>query len=392
MTWLAYTFTIFCVNKIRYRFRCYPTPEQLPLLARTFGACRYVYNFGLRLRTDSYKSGKTINYHASSSALTVLKKQPETTWLSEVSCVPTQQALRHLQTAFKAFFEKRAKYPTFKSKRGKQAAEYTRSAFTWRAETKTLTIAKVGRLHVRWSRPFVSTPSTVTLTKDRAGRYFVTLCLEESLPKLPKTKAAVGIDFGLNRLATLSTGERIANPKHTARYERKLAQAQRVLSRRQKDSRRWQRARLRVAKIQAKIADTRTDYLHKMTTDLVRRFDTICIEDLNVRGMVCNRHLAKSLADASFGNARQMLAYKCAWYGKTLETVDRFFPSSKRCSTCGYIMERLPLDIRTWTCPQCSTVHDRDQNASRNILRAGHAPQGGRGRRARASAVERSDR
>ena len=362
------------VSKVRYRFRMYPTPEQETELARTFGACRYVYNFGLRLRTDSYQEGKTLTYNASSAALTALKRQPETLWLNEISSVPTQQALRHLQSAFRAFFEKRAAYPSFKKKHGKQAAEYTCSAFTWEAWNKTLKVAKLGRLKIHWSRTFQSEPTTCTITKDCAGRYFVTFCLDEFFAALPKTKQPVGIDLGINRLATLSTGERIANPRHTVRYERKLARAQRGLSRRQKGSSRWLKAKLRAATLHVKIADTRADHLHKVTTDLVRRFDVICIENLNVRGMVRNRHLAKHLADASFGAASRMLAYKCERYGKTLKEVDRFFPSSKRCSACGYILESLPLAIRQWTCPECGTIHDRDENAARNILWAGHAP------------------
>jgi putative transposase len=347
-----------------------------------------VYNWALRLRTDSYRGGKTINYNASSAALTELKRQEDHAWLTEISCVPPQQALRHLQTAFRNFFEKRSCYPSFKKKNGPQAAEYTRSGFKWDPENRNLHISGIGRLRVRWSRDFESYPTTATITKDQVGRYFVTLVLDEKRFKMPKTKQAVGIDLGINRLATLSNGERIPNPRHLAKRTEKLARAQRTLSRRVRGSGRWKRARLRMAKIHAEISDARLDYMHKVTTDLVRRFDTICIEDLNVRGMVKNHALARAISDASFGSFGTLLAYKCDWYDKTLKEVDRFFPSSKRCSECGYVLERLSLSVREWDCPECSTHHDRDENAAKNILAAGHAvtARGGSVRPVRASA------
>ena len=359
---------------VRYRFRFYPTEAQRAELGRTFGSCRHVYNWALRLRTDNYKAGKTINYYDSSAALTKLKTQEDHAWLNEVSCVPVQQTLRHLQTAYRNFFDKRTGYPSFKRKHGKQAAEYTKSAFKWDAVNRNLSLAKIGCLDIHWSRPFQSPPTMVTITKDRAGRYFATLVLDEKIAALPKTGEAVGIDLGINRLATLSTGERISNPKHLSRRTKQLAHAQRVLSRREKGSNRRAKQARKVARIHARVTDSRSDYLHKVTTDLVRRFDIICMEDLNVRGMVRNHCFARSLSDASFGMFRSMVEYKCGWYGKELKLVDRFFPSSKRCSTCGHVVESLPLDIRKWTCPECGASHDRDENAARNILTAGGQP------------------
>ena len=241
-----------------------------------------------------------LNYNATSAALTELKKQPETIWLHEVSCVPTQQALRHLQTAFKNFYDKRSGYPSFKKKHGKQSAEYTRSAFKYDAHTQMLTVSGLGKLKVRWSRPFHSAPTTITITKDGARRYFVTLCLDESFEPLPKTGEGIGIDLGINRLATLSNGQRLANPRYTAKYQKRLAHEQRLLVRKQKGSNRRGKQKRRVARLHAKIADCREDVLHKFTTDMVRRFDLICLEDLNVRGMVRNHCLAKALSDASF--------------------------------------------------------------------------------------------
>jgi putative transposase len=382
--------------KIRYRFRFYPTPPQERVLARTFGACRFVYNWALRARTDAHHVGENVNYNASSSALTQLKKQKRTAWLNEISCVPTQQALRHLQTAFRNFFGKRTGYPSFKKKHGPQAAEYTLSAFKYDAANRNLTIAKLGLLDVHWSRTFTSTPTTATITKRSDGRYFITLVLDEPVAPLPKTGESIGIDLGINRLATLSNGEHVVNPRLSQKKARKLAKAQRVLARRKKGSHRRDRQRIKVARIQSQISDSRLDHMHKVTTDIVRRFDTICIEDLNVCGMVQNHCLARALSDASMGQFARLLEYKCDRYGKTLAKVDRFFPSSKRCHDCGHIVERLPLSVREWACPECGAVHDRDENAAQNILAEGHSDrvnaQGDRRRRGKALAKSRIGR
>jgi len=360
--------------KLRYSFRFYPTVPQTRVLARVFGASRYVYNWGLRLRTDAYRlEDYTLSYKETSALLTELKRTPEHAWLREISSVPPQQALRHLQEAFINFFEKRARYPSFKKKSGQQSAEYTRSAFTWNPRSRILSLAGIGPLKVRWSRDFSSTPTTVTVKKDAAQRYFVTLCLDEKVKKLKPVHQAVGIDVGLTALATLSTGEKIPNPKHLERFERQLARAQRYLSRKKKGSKRRAAQRLRVARLHARIADARADFLHKTTTDLVERFDVIAIEDLNVRGMSKNHALARALSGASLGEFRRMLEYKCEWYGREIRRVDRFYPSSKRCSQCGHVLEALALGCRQWTCPLCGKEQDRDLNAAKNILAAGHA-------------------
>lgn len=364
----------------RQTFRFYPSDRQERQLAREFGCARHAYNFALRLRTDSFKDGKTINYNASSAKWTEHRKDPAFAWLRESSSVPQQQALRHLQTAYSNFFSKRSKFPRFKSKHGKQSAEYTISAFKWDAANRNLTISKVGRLRVKWSSEFTSKPTTVTITKDCCGRYFVSLCLDEpDKIALPKTGKQVGIDLGISRLATLSDGTRYANPRHTAKYAAKLALAQRALSSKKKGSGRWKRQKGKVAKIHAKIADSRKDVLDKLTTDLVRRFDVIAIEDLNVRGMVRNHCLAKHISCASFGQFRAMLEYKAAWYGKEIRVADRFFPSSKRCSCCGHIHASMTLDVREFTCENCGKHLDRDQNAAQNILKFAKATTPGQG-------------
>ena len=360
--------------KVRYRFRCYPSVPQERALAQLFGCVRLVYNRALAYRKDSYAKDKTsISYGQTSARLTLWKQEPELAFLSEVSCVPLQQCLRHLNTAFGNFFAKRAAFPRFKSKRGEQSAEFTTRAFTWEGGNKHLSLAKLGALRVRWSRDFRSTPSTVTITKDCAGRYFVSLCLEEKVEPLPKTGQSVGIDVGVSALATLSTGEKIANPKHLSRKLDRLARLQRVLARRRKGSGRWERQRLKVARLQAHVADSRRDHLAKVTTDLVRRFDVLCIEDLNVRGMMANRCLSRAIADVGLHTFRSMLAYKCAWHVRDLKVANRFYPSSKRCSACGVVRDEMPLNVRSWICPQCGAIHERDHNAATNLLAAGHA-------------------
>lgn len=361
--------------KRAFKYRFYPTDEQAVELSRTFGCVRYVYNWALHLRSEAYAlHSKKIGHAETDRALTVLKKQPETAFLAEVSAVPLQQALRHLQTGFAAFFDKRAKYPRFKSrKKSRASATYTRSAFRWRSGQ--LFLAKMAEpLDIRWSRPLPqgAEPSTVTVSRDGAGRWFVSMLCDDTIAPAPATTSAVGIDAGIASLVTLSTGEKIANPKHERRDRARLARAQREMSRKIKGSANREKARRRVAKVHARIADRRRDFLHKLSTRLVRENQTVAIEDITVRNLVKNHSLARAISDASWTQLRSMLEYKCAWYGRELVVVDRWFPSSKLCGNCGAVSEKLPLNVREWTCG-CGSVHDRDVNAARNILAAGLA-------------------
>lgn len=361
--------------KQRWTFRCYPTDEQAQELARTFGCVRYVYNWGLEQRTKAFQRGERMNYAQSSAALTELKRQSETVWLNEVSSVPVQQSLRHLQTAFRNFFEQRTGYPAFKRKDGKQTAEYTRSAFRFETGNQRLLLAKLGRLKVKWSRHIPVDPTTVTVIRKPSGKYFVSLVVDVQPAPLPETGESVGIDFGVSRLATLSNGERIANPKHLNRYQRRMKRQQQALARKQKGSNRYRRQKQRVAKLHEKIADSRKDTAAKLAWNLVTRFDTICVEDLNLRGMVKNHSLARSLSDAGIGMAIRVIETKAAMHGKTVVKIDRWFPSSKMCSACGTLQAHMPLSVRQWTC-DCGAVHDRDENAARNILAVGHTVTG----------------
>ncbi len=361
--------------KRAYRYRFYPTAEQAAELSRTFGCVRLVYNRALEARTAAwYGEQRRVSYVESSALLTEWKKDPDLAFLSEVSSVPLQQSLRHLQGAFVAFWEMRTRYPRFKSrKRGRQSAEYTRSAFRW--GNGRIILAKMSEpLDIRWSRPLPegADPSTVTVSRDPAGRWHVSLLVETTVHDGPVTDAVVGVDAGITSLATLSTGEQIVNPRHERADRKRLALAQRRLARKQKGSNNREKARRKVARVHARITDRRRDYLHKLSTRLVRENQAVVIEDLNVRNMLGNHSLARAISDASWSALRGMLEYKCAWYGRDLVVLDRWYPSSKVCSTCGALQDKMPLNVREWTCA-CGAVHDRDVNAAINIRAAGLA-------------------
>ncbi|MER7729960.1 RNA-guided endonuclease TnpB family protein [Streptomyces erythrochromogenes] len=361
--------------KRAFKFRFYPDDAQATELSKTFGCVRKVYNLALAARTEARARRERVGYAQTSAMLTAWKQTPELAFLNEVSCVPLQQALRHLQRAFDAFRDGRSRHPRFKSKRRSRAsAEYTRSAFRFR--DGVLTLAKMaGPLAVVWSRrlPAGADPTTVTVSRDPAGRWFVSLLFEDSPAPFPEVAQAVGIDAGLTALVTLSTGEKIINPKCERRDRARLARAQRALSRKEKGSANRTKARIRVAKVHARIADRRRDHLHKLTTRLVRENQTLVIEDLSVRTMQKNPRLARAISDAAWRELRSMLEYKSTWYGRELITIDRWHPSSKLCSVCGALVREMPLGIRAWRCAGCGAEHDRDENAAINLLAAGLA-------------------
>ncbi len=360
-----------------YKYRFYPSPEQETLLRRTMGCVRLVYNKALAVRTEGwYQRQERVGYTETSSMLTEWKKEEGLSFLSEVSCVPLQQTLRHLGKAFENFWAKRAQYPNFKKKRNGGNAEFTRSAFKWKDGKLWLAKCKEP-LNIVWSRLLLGdcNPSTVTVKLEPSGRWFVSLLVDDPTVKpLPPTDKKVGIDVGISSLLTTSDGDKITNPKHFNRLYQKLKVAQKELSRKTKGSSNRHKARLEVAKIHAKIKDARTDFLHKLTTDLVKTNGVIAIEDLAIRNMVRNHKLARSISDAAWGEMFRQIEYKCEWYGRKLVKIDRFFPSSKRCNHCGFVMDKLSLDIRSWDCPSCGTQGiDRDINAGKNILAAGLA-------------------
>ncbi|HEU5374716.1 MAG TPA: RNA-guided endonuclease TnpB family protein [Ktedonobacteraceae bacterium] len=327
----------------------------------------------MRKKTDaSYQDGQRLSSKDLSATLTDLKRQEGTTWLADVSSVPLQQSLRHLDRAFLTFFEGRGKYPRFKKKRNQQSATYADTAFRWDGEH--LTLAKMTEpLDIRWSRPLPdgSRPSTVTVSKDGADRYFVSILVEDEIEPLEPCERSVGADLGLKNFVILSTGETVGNPTFLTKEEKKLAKAQRQHTKKHKGSKNRAKAWKKVARIHARIADRRRDFLQKLSTRLIRENQTICVETLAVKNMVKNPKLSKAISDVGWSEFVSQLAYKAEWYGRNLVKIDKWYPSSKRCFDCGHILDSLPLDIRHWVCPECGTAHDRDVNAAKNIRSVG---------------------
>src|SRR5256886_7213902 len=362
-------------RKKAYKYRFYPSDEQKRILAQTFGCCRYVYNWALRQRTDAYyQRGERLYYEGTAQRLVLLKKQEETLWLNEVSSVPLQQALRHLDQAFRNFFEGRADYPTFKKKRNQQAATYASNAFTW--DGHALTLAKMNApLDITWHRPLPDgcKPSSVTITKDEAERYFVSILVEEDIKPLEVTPTTVGLDLGLKSMVITSDGHTYGNPKFFSKDEKKLAKAQRRHAKKKKGSKNRVKARLKVARIHKKIADRRRDYHHQLSTRIIREIQAVCLDSLQVKTMVKNHCLAKAISDVGWSELSRQLEYKAEWYGRTIVKIDKWYPSSKRCFDCGHLLDSLPLDVRSWPCPECGVVHDRHMNAAKNIRAAGLA-------------------
>jgi putative transposase len=361
-----------------YKCRAYPNGAQQQVLARTFGCVRVVWNRTLAARHARYAAGrKGMSYAETDRALTAMKRDPGLAFLGEVSSVPLQQALRHQHQAFQAFFGKRARYPRLKSRRGRQSATYTRSAFSMR--DGTLRLAKTAApLEFVWSWPGIDVatldPTSVTVSRDPCGRWYVTLHVDAPDPvQLPAAGTAVGVDLGIKDFAVTSNGEKIGNPHKLERRARNLARYQRRLARCQRGSANRAKAKAKVARAHRKARASRADFLHRATARLVRENGVIVIEDLNVSGMVRNRGLARAISDCGWGEFRRQLEYKCERAGRILIVIDRWYPSSKTCSACGHLLASLSLSTRTWRCPSCGTRHDRDVNAAKNILAAGLA-------------------
>jgi putative transposase len=364
--------------RLGFRCRAYPDAAQQQVLARTFGCVRVVWNRTLAARRIRWQTEhENTSYAQADRALTVMKQEPEFRFLNEVSSVPLQQALRHQEKAFRAFFQRRTRYPRFKSQHGRQSATWTRAAF--RMKGGALWLAKIDApLRYVWTWPDTDpaelNPTSVTIARDPAGRWFVTFQVGMPDPApWPATGTSVGVDVGLASFAVLSDGQKIPHPKDWERYERRLKRYQRRLARCRRGSANSARARVKVARAHSRVVDARRDFLHKTSTSLVRRFDLIAVEDLNVAGMARNRRLAHAICCTGWGDHRRMLDYKAARYGRQITVVDRWYPSSKTCSACGHLLADLSIGTRRWTCPTCGARHDRDINAAKNILAAGLA-------------------
>ena len=360
-----------------FRIRAYPNGAQIRMLNQWFGASRWLWNWSLDSRTKAYRRRKqSVTGVDISRRLTKLKTLPKFAWLAKPPATCLTQTLRDQDAAFAHFFRRvRAGetpgYPRFRSRYDNTVSLRFQDVSEAKWLHGVVSLPKLGTVKLAEKLPAVACPDTVTLKREADGRYYVTFAATVEIALLPVTASVIGVDLGLTHLATLSSGEKIANPRKLAGRLKYLKQQQRCHARRVKGSKRREKQRLRVARAHSAVANQRSYAMHALTTRLVREHQIICIEDLNVKGMIKHPTLARHIADASFGEFRRMIEYKAKWYGRTVIAVDRWFPSSKTCSKCSHKLDELRLDVRQWTCPKCGREHDRDINAAQNIVAAG---------------------
>ncbi|MEV4720962.1 transposase [Micromonospora noduli] len=383
------------VVQLRFNYRVYPTSGQQQALARAFGCARVVFNDGLRTRQQAQAAGLPYVTDAElSRQVTAAKLTPQRAWLGEVSSVVLQQALADLNTAYRNFFTsvsgkrkgRTVGAPRFRSRKdNRQAIRFTANARFKVLDNGRLRLPKIGDVQVRWSRTLPAMPTSVTVIRDAAGRYFASFVVQSTHEPLPSAASEVGIDLGLTHFAVMSDGTKVTAPKFLRRAARKLKRLQQDLSRKQRGSRNRKKAVVKLARAHARVADTRRDWQHKLSTAIIRDNRAVYVEDLCVTGLARTR-LAKSVHDAGWAQFTAMLEYKAAPYGRTFARVDRFFPSTRMCSDCGRIADKMMLNVRTWVCP-CGSHHDRDVNAARNIRAAGRADLNDRGAQIRPASV-----
>ena len=358
-----------------YKYKIKPNKAQEELLSKFFGCVRFIYNWGLNKRTSAYKeNGTSVGYNQLAKELTILKHQEEYQWLNECTSESLQQSLRNLDNAFTAFFRKNGKYPKFKSKKHSIDSVKFINSVHFNFNDWNVKLPKLGKVKLCMNRTFdqsICKQGTCTVTRDHCGTYWCVITVDDMQSKPTKAKLvkdkAIGVDLGIKDYAILSNGMKFTNPKHMKKAKRKLAWLQRDFARTQKGSKNHERMRVKVARCYKSISNQRNDFLHKLSTYLIRNYDTICLEDLNVKGMEQNHHLAMAIQDAAWGEFVRQLEYKSEWYGKNVLFIGRFEPSSKLCHKCGYINNELKLSDREWVCPQCGEHHDRDVNAAINI-------------------------
>ena len=356
-----------------YRFRFYPTEDQAVSLGHTFGCCRWVYNHFLNKKSTKWKEEKkSISYSQMSKELTELKAHPDHLWLKDISSVPLQQILRHLDKAFASFFKKRGRYPKFKSKRSDQSCTFMKTAF--RYKDGSIFLAKCNDpLKIVFSRklPVGCIPSSVTVSLNASGQYHISILVEEEIAPLSFNMKEVGIDLGLTSHLTLNSGMKIAPHRSLKQKLKRLKRLQKSFFRKKKGSNNRNKARQTVAKLHLKVKNARHDHLHKLSTKIVHENQVIAVEDLSVKKMLKDKRLSRQISDASWGVFLQLLEYKAKWFGRMFVQVGKYFPSTKQCSSCGTKNENLHLGIRSWECATCKVVHDRDVNAAINILQEG---------------------
>ena len=353
-----------------YKFRIYPNAEQKEQLAQTFGCARFVYNWALSNKKEAYENNIKKSANDVSKELTALKKDPNFIWLKDVSSVCLQQSLMNLDNAYQRFFKKQGGFPTFKKRSNRQSARYVKSAFTFK--NGQLKLAKQDKfMKVKFSRPLTGDINSLTVSKDPDGKYYVSFLVKETYQPYNKSAKQVAIDLGIKDFATFSDGSKVANPNHLFKSFSKLKGLQRNLSRKKKGSKNRNKARIKLARLHSKIANQRSDFLHKLSTQIVNENQVICVEDLTVKEMLQqNKLIAKLASNLGWRNFLTMLEYKSGWNERQFIKVDRWFASSKTCSACGSINKELKLSQRSWVC-SCGAKHDRDHNAAKNILREG---------------------
>ncbi|MDJ0517326.1 MAG: RNA-guided endonuclease TnpB family protein [Trichodesmium sp. MO_231.B1] len=360
--------------KSRYKYRIYPNQIQITKLNQLFGCCRYVWNSTLAHCNQLYSNGQKKPSYVDLTKQFITQAKQELVWLKEVASTPLQQSLKDLDQAYKNFFDSckgkrkgiKVKPPKFKNRKSKQTARFVGA--NYKIGQDKIYLPKVGKIKIVGKRKLPAEPSSLTIIKDSANRYFASFVVEISPAPLPKTENSIGIDLGISTFATLSNGDKINAPKPLKNNLKKLAKFQRKFFRTEAGSKRREKRRLKIGKLHAKIKDIRTDFLHKLSTDLVKKYDTIVLEDLNVSGMIKNRKLAKAISDLGWRKFRTLIEAKCEKYGREFRTISRWEPTSQKCYDCGFKGGKKELNVREWTCLNCGTFHDRDVNAAINIL------------------------